>query len=85
MQSFREASAQNRKQRQVRHLTAGESIKHTCGKKRLNIDRDNTIEDRNWNSIAKEAQLSEVDDLTLNMEEREEVNDVYWTVHHCDN
>ena len=45
VQSFRKASAQNRKQRQVRHLTAGESIKHTCGKKRLNIDRDNTIEE----------------------------------------
>ena len=75
MQSFRTASAQNRKQRQVRHLTAGASIKHTCGKKRLNIDRDNAIEDRNRNSIVKEAQLSQVDDLTPNIEEREEVYD----------
>ena len=53
VQSFREASAQNRKQRQVRHLTAGESIKHTCGKDRLNIDRENTIEDRNSYSYLK--------------------------------
>jgi hypothetical protein len=53
VQSFRKASAQNRKQRHVRHLIAEESIKHVCGKKRLNVDRDNAIEDRNRKSIAK--------------------------------
>ena len=56
-------------------MTAEENIKHTCGKKRQNIDRDNTIEDRNRNSTAKEAQLSQMDDLTPNMEEREVVDD----------
>jgi hypothetical protein len=75
VQSFCKPIAQKRKQGLVRHLTARESIKHTCGKKRLNCDRDNTVEDRNRNSIAKEAQLSQVEDLTPNMEEREEVDD----------
>lgn len=75
VQSIRKASAQNREQWQVRLPTAGENIKHTCGKKRLKMDRDNTTEGRNRNSMAKEAQLSQADDLTPNMEEREDVDD----------